>query len=138
MGLGISAYRQIKKLDEENDDCCRLTIIPEFAERADGLEEGVYSFTEAFNFQAGSYSGYNEWRNQLAQLAGWKDDNAAWQATEGPFWELINFADNEGTIGPKTAAKLAQDFSDFQAKADKHSDHYWREKYDTWRKALEM
>jgi hypothetical protein len=34
-----------------------------------------------------------------------------------PFVELINFADNEGAIGPETSRKLAQDF-------DAHSDHF--------------
>jgi hypothetical protein len=31
---------------------------------------------------------------------------------EGPFVELIDFADNEGMIGPRAAAKLAKDFAD--------------------------
>ena len=35
----------------------------------------------------------------------------------GPFVELINFADDEGFIGPKTCAKLAKDFVDNRDKA---------------------
>lgn len=66
----------------------------------------------------------------------------AWQAEGGPFWELIHFADNEGTIGPATAAKLAKDFAEFQAEADKLEDdveaRWFREKYADWRKAFEV
>src|SRR5216117_1196420 len=114
MGLDITAYRQIKKLDCEVKDgepigpnCqpldwkeyAHLYSYPPWMDRADGIEDGYYSFAEAMKFRAGSYSGYNNWRNDLARLAGWKDDEEAWKATEGPFWELINFADNEGVIG---------------------------------------
>src|SRR5438876_301239 len=146
MGLDISAYRQITNGDPIDiasgkaidDDYFSLYYIPEFQDRADGLVEGYYRYAEKFDFRAGSYSEYNEWRDSLARLAGWRNANQAFNAKGGAFWELINFADNDGIIGPKTAAKLAKDFADFQAKADTWDEPWWREKYEHWRKACEM
>src|SRR5438552_18976423 len=113
MGLDISAYGQITKLDGNEppacaepsagrpDDYFQLIIMPEFADRADGLEEGCYGYADRYDFRAGSYGGYNDWRDSLARLAGWRNANQAFNAKGGAFWELINFADNDGIIGPK-------------------------------------
>jgi hypothetical protein len=155
MGLDIRAASKIELIhdapaDQEafhvgrNDD--------EFADRADGLTPGLYRCQAELSFRAGSYSGYNAWRESLAELAGYpkrmhRSDYkppeelhaaGAWEATEGPFWELINFSDCEGTIGPKTSAKLAKDFADHQAKADAHPDEWFRDRYAMWRRAFEM
>ena len=41
-------------------------------EQSDGIEQGNYRYDGAFDsFGAGSYSGYNRWREKLAFLAGW-------------------------------------------------------------------
>lgn len=63
---------------------------------------------------------------------------SAWAATGGPFWELINFSDCEGVLGPATSAKLAGDFATWQEKADQHPDEAFRVLYARWRKACEM
>ena len=61
-----------------------------------------------------SYSGYGEWRRELAKAVldvdvedVWKDPDAY---RDRPFFELLEFADNEGTIGPEAAADLLVDF----------------------------
>lgn len=59
----------------------------------------VYEWEEVFEFSAGSYSGYNMWRDYLDEFAG----NVAFQ-------ELIDFADNEGVIGSELSKKLYEDF----------------------------
>lgn len=72
-----------------------------------------YTGEQAMDFRAGSYSGYNQWRATLAKFQG-LTDKQIWQDPLGhldtPFYELINFADNEGTIGPEAAADLYEDF----------------------------
>lgn len=151
MGLDITAYRGL--VPTSDPDAHYLSgNAAEFKARADGLEDGRYDADQCIGFAAGSYGGYNAWRDQLAQLAGYprvrhlagykppEDLYAAgaWEATEGPFWELINFSDCEGFIGPKTSAKLARDFAEFQAKADAHEDEWFRRKYAEWRKAFEL
>src|SRR5690606_5907275 len=45
---------------------------PDFIERAAGIDsELAYKAEESDDFRAGSYGGYNAWRNQLAKVAGY-------------------------------------------------------------------
>lgn len=159
MGLDITAYKGLTKVDgkaRKDFDYAHGEVVfyhnKDFKGRFEGLdEEAVYNFTDSMGFRAGSYSGYSTWREQLAELAGYpatpytgfgeeqiRHDSGAWKATEGPFWELINFADNEGTIGPVVSAKLAQDFAKFRDAAMNHPDEWFREKYKDWQEAFEM
>lgn len=169
MGLDITAYSGLTKIDcvfdadgepidpqtrESIDYDFRAYLNPDFPGRADDIEHhAVYTAEDAFGLHAGSYSGYNGWRNSLAELAGYpaapvdryntgnvqmRHDQGAWNADGGPFWELINFSDCEGVIGSAVSAKLASDFAAFQEKADAHHNEYFREKYAGWRKAFEM
>jgi len=158
MGLDITAYSNIREIrpamqDEDTDHGeTKFWINKDFLGREDGIKEKtIYAYEDSHGFRAGSYSGYGIWRNKLAELAGYPlaEENffgfkrmthsgGAWAATEGPFWELINFADNEGTIGPVVSAKLAKDFAEFQAKADAHPEEWFRERYADWRKAFDL
>jgi hypothetical protein len=70
----------------------------------------VTSATETHGFPAGSYGGYNRWREHLGKCFGWSRD------TEDPFMELIYFADNEGTILWKPARELLKDFEEGREK----------------------
>lgn len=165
MSIQITAYTQIRKRSDviAGED---YAIDPEtkqelphlwlaclnshFPGRADKVEHGAYyEYSQRVEGISLGYGGYNKWRNELAKLAGWplvpdEGDSAkrshaasAWAATSGPFWELINFADNEGVIGGKVCAKLAKDFAEFQSKADAHPDEYFREGYNSMRRAFE-
>ena len=53
-----------------------------------------------------------------------------------PFVELIDFSDCDGFIGPKTAAKLAQDFAEHRAKIPVGADPRFVEKYNKWAEAF--
>ncbi|MBU8594050.1 hypothetical protein [Bacillus subtilis] len=93
----------------------------------------VYTWEESFSFRAGSYSGYGWWRRKLEEFKG---DTA--------FQELINFADNEGTIGPVVSKKLAKDFNEHADAAREYArtlgdtGEVWLYLYDDWKKAFEM
>ena len=157
MGLDISTYRKIKKLDvlfnadhEPVDPITRVELDcddwfqayknPDFPARADDIEDrAVYGFEESDGFRAGSYGGYNSWRDTLAKMAGYALEKydagygeresycvECWGGDEGPFSELINFSDAEGVIGTAVSAKLAKDFADYQGKADAHSNDRFR------------
>lgn len=106
--------------------------------RTGGLAAGVYKFEDTHGFRAGSYGGYNSWRNELAMLAGYGCAADVWgqENPEGPFVELINFSDCGGVIAGDAAKKLAQDFADFQSKVE--TTGYFAEKYADWRKAFEL
>ncbi|WP_024516984.1 hypothetical protein [Bradyrhizobium sp. Tv2a-2] len=170
MGLDITAYTRLTKienptLDEDGfyDDGFQATAsVIEWTEqnwpgRTAGIETGaVYDCADSFGFRAGSYSGYNAWREQLAKMAGYPLGHydgqvgqreshcvACWNGQTGPFAELINFADNEGTIGPVVSAKLAKDFAEHQEKAEQWAQSlldgdWFIAKYRDWRKAFEM
>lgn len=162
MGLGVIAYEHIIKADgneafdetgEVRDGWFQIHVNNSFPGREDRLKHlhAYRSVGGVIRFRAGSYGAYNGWREQLAELAGWPrtthvlfgvDDHCytagAWSAAGGPFWELINFSDCEGVIGPATSAKLAKDFSDFQEKVDLHPDEWFKKKYSEWRKSFEL
>lgn len=167
MGLDITAYARIKKLDAVFDedgnpldyktrepiaDYYQCRFNHDFPGRAEGLEDrAVYSFENSNGaFQMG-YGGYNAWRNALAKHAGYpltpyvshgvEDSNyaaACWQGATGPFSELINFSDCEGDIGPVVAAKLAKDFADFDERMKSHMTDYHYQKYRDMRACMEM
>ena len=112
----------------DTDTCIRLFVNDAFPGRDAGLDgSGHYSYTEAIDVFSGAYSRYNRWRENLAKLAGYPltaDHDgrmmhaaACWNGATGPFSELIDFADNEGVIGPVVAAKLARDFAEWDERA---------------------
>ena len=152
MGLDISAYQKLTKCAKDYGDdydagyeagAMYLTIIDSFANAADGYS-GWYetSGEKSFGFRAGSYGGYNTWRAWLAQLVG-NTAEKIWEKHEpGPFVELINFSDCEGTIGPKTSAKLAKDFAEWHDRAvlfgKKIGEDWFIDKYNQWAIAFNL
>lgn len=162
MGLDVIAYRQLTEAKgneafdetgELRDGWFQVNVNSDFPQRADALmDQHAYKYAESHHFRAGSYSGYNFWRDKLAEMAGYPQSSyeqygkewpsyaaTVWQNPKpGPFMELINFSDCEGIIGPDTSAKIAKDFAEFQSKADAHTDDHFRRLYAEWRKAFEM
>ena len=107
--------------------------------------------TERTSFRAGSYSGYNWWREQLCRFALEVDPGRVWEDPDAfsgkPFVELINFSDAEGAIGPRTAAKLARDFQHHAARrgewAERHLANpdertYFVGSYADWQHGFEL
>lgn len=156
MGLDITAYRKLTKLDvlfdedgepvdpvtrERVEDYYKVWDNPDFPGRAEGLEHrAVYAYAEAEHVFSRSYGGYNRWRRTLAELSGYKADDA-WDGlvqAGAPFWELVNFADNEGAIGPVVAAKLLRDFEEFDERASAIADERFYEGYCAIRRGLEL
>lgn len=174
MGLDITAHKQLRKIDcvfdssgepidpvtrESIDYDCRPFVNPHFPERAKGIDaDSVFSSEESFGFRAGSYGGYNLWREELAKLAGYeavpvdrhntgkiqlRHDHGAFQKEEGPFFELINFSDCEGVIGAEVSRKLKKDFEDWDDRAKIHGvkfqdNDFFYSRYRDFRKAFEM
>ena len=166
MGLDISAYRQLKLLKtretedgyvvdvttgERLENYCYVFIEEGFEDRAEDLvNRAYYAYGDSMGFRAGGYSGYSDWRETLARIAGYpqvqysgfrgvelRHDAAAWNATHGPFWELINFSDCEGTLGAAVAAKLVRDFQAYRPQAEAEGGSFL-EKYLRWEQAFVM
>lgn len=146
MGLDIIACKKLRKVfNPERDDEGYLVdeslididegvmnwLNDVFPGRTDGLTVGYYDYQEKTEFHAGSYSGYNWWREKLRQFKG-----------DVAFQELIEFSDCDGYIGPVTSKKLAKDFADYEKEAKKsvvnNDDEYWFEMYQEWKTAFEL
>ncbi|QIB75318.1 hypothetical protein G3I44_14095 [Halogeometricum borinquense] len=129
--------------------------------RADGVEGICRISGEVHTFRAGSYSGYSAFRNLLAtfllnhegvepsrEISEHVESHEVWNNSENfegkPFYEIINFSDCEGTIGPETSAKLAQDFEEHEEdvksliKRRSDSSDYYVRKYDAWMQAFKL
>jgi len=124
-----------------------LTVYPElFPERTLPIKDGCYQYVEEFDFRAGSYSGYNRWREQLSRFALGVPPETVWGNPEyigKPFYELIEFSDCEGFIGPAIAEKLSRDFQQHTQDAIKWANQYadggyWLQKYHDWMKAFRL
>ncbi|MCM3425575.1 hypothetical protein [Bacillus paralicheniformis] len=152
MGLDIRAYKNLKvvenpQFDEEGLVNWESEWMPgdsmkwsekHFPGRGEGIDpDTVYTWEDSFSFRAGSYSGYGLWRSQLDKFRD------KFRIDHG-FSELINFADNEGVIGPVVSKKLAKDFNDHKKAAELFArtlgqyGEYWIDLYKTWKKAFEM
>ena len=151
MGLDITCYEKVEPFEGEptenqleDGDLIYWCTLEGYESRLDGIKaDYLLSSGEEFEFRAGSYGGYNQWRNLLAlaingQSARWHWENA--ESEHLPFGELINFADNEGCIGPKTSAKLAKDFESYGEKFAAHLevDDYDRERYLYWSRGFRL
>lgn len=131
MGLDVTAYGKVERMgdlpqsqeDELDVDGITLVRNHHFLDRCPDLQDGVYKVLDegsTLDFRAGSYSGYSYFRNSLCKAVLNVPDWAIWdnrrQYNKSPFYELVDFSDCEGVIGPRVSAKLYQDFVDNRAK----------------------
>ena len=112
MGLYISAYRGLQavtgaELDQDGhpvDENLWLASHPMIAFTMENWP--THSCAEAFHFRAQSSTGFGLWRDALARLVlHIVAEQVSLARAEGPFVELIDFADNEGMIGPRGGGK---------------------------------
>lgn len=164
MGLDIKYFSHVK---EDSNGDLNPNYNGFFTYQLGSLKKDKYysqtDESESGSFRAGSYGGYNEWRNKLAQMAGYGSASNVWQdfnvnirylklkKIEGkkvnikPFYELINFSDCEGLIGPEICKKLYQDFLDFDEKAKLFNNetyipfgNFFYAKYQEWKEAFRV
>jgi hypothetical protein len=117
MGLDIYAVSRVERVTtpESTDD--GINVWQDGFDRIAGLEVGIYqptSKSEEHEFRAGSYSHYNWFRRNLSLMIYGQTSEVVWMnkdAFEGrPFYELIDFSDCDGIIGPEVSEKLHSDF----------------------------
>lgn len=131
MGLDIAAYKGIKFLYPIDLDLFdgwdrpkgEVAIAPvHFRERMGSLKDGVYSYAEVNTDRIGSYGYYNVFRNALSELALEAPADTVWanrkEYEDQPFFELINFSDAEGILGPEVCMELHADFESWDSDAD--------------------
>jgi hypothetical protein len=126
------------------------------AARLRGTRTGLYTRAKgsrSHSFRAGSYSGYNWWRDQLARFAHGVPAEEIWHNPRryrgGAFVELIDFSDCEGHFGALVSAKLEGDFVEYARKArpfsltlntaeEPNSGGYWLEVYRDFARAFKL
>ncbi|KAB8333690.1 hypothetical protein SD80_012210 [Scytonema tolypothrichoides VB-61278] len=162
MGLDISAFSQVEfievvpdsdvweeKYDDNNGLVTEIiTGLQDFPERLLPLFAPLEGFAvyrvygEIHEFRVGSFTYYNEWRKQLSVLVTRMEPEEIWKRRKEPsiqqlpFYELIDFSDCEGSIGPAMAQKLAQDFMAHQLYIEQRTDADFQEVYADFRKAF--
>lgn len=160
MGLDISYYENAEPVSEddlpdgiederqqyiEDNNIIDYFTLKGYEARLEGIDAKYVEVDgKSGGFRAGSYGGYNQWRNRLSILALGVPASQVWMSEEqykdAVFVDLINFADNEGVIGPVSSARLAEQFkSERQRLVQKLSDEdeWWLKLYDKWATAFE-
>lgn len=146
MGLDATAFTAATLLEphDEDEDCWEnhiqaFVIDPSFHRSLRGLVEDRCYAADATTAHVGnSYGGHSQFRDRLSRVFLGVEPRVIWESPETyadrPFFELIHFADNEGTIGPDAAADLAADFAEgrtlWWSKVD--DDDWLLRKYDEW------
>lgn len=163
MGLDISVYTDAKSLpvqpirdtdgfwpDAAWESDAVLAYGPEaFGKSLRGLVPDTwYSASYDHGFAAGSYSGYNRFREVLCRAALNVNPEDVWHAPEtyadSVFYELINFSDAEGTIGPEAAVDLYRDFVENEervlgnAQLEDQDREWFARKYADWKNAFRV
>ena len=143
-----AALDRLPELSTEDEPVLTVTDITKKQDfcRCLDMDNGDYYKTEGseeYDFRAGSYSSYGDFRREIAETFLNSTPVKVWsspQSYEGqPFYELVDFSDCEGVIGPEVCAKLHKDFVDGRKKFVEEVQSDWSvERYDTWTKALEI
>lgn len=137
MGLDVTAYSNIKPLRPYRDGDIdydagerHVFTFSAFPHAAAGLVDAtvqspthddlvadyVYDVNggEAHSWSCRAYSHYNRFRASLATFVGYEPEDA-WDDPEGfsdrPFFELVDFSDCDGCIGPVASRALLEDFT---------------------------
>ena len=116
-----------------------------------GLDIAVYSKTYEYGFRAGSYSGFGQWREELALMIGIVlhdmkgfTGSKDWDE-ETPFIELLNHSDCDGGLYSDECKELLKDFEKWMPEAKKKSEgmskddgEWFIKKYNDWLEAVSM
>lgn len=165
MGLDIMYISKVKTSDELLDlgeelyEEFTFGVADEFKERCHSfpLSNGtgkvyVTPGSERDCFRAGSYSGYNQFRNLICLAVHGISADEFWNTKhwdEEEFGALIDFSDCEGTICYSVAAELYRSFKNNRKRFNKYIESseadidwedqlYFMEKYDDWTEATRV
>ena len=118
-----------------------------FPNSSKGMNVGIYSYEDDIQVSICTCSGFNYWRNGLAQMVGYAPKvhekyeylAGAIAATSGAFHEILNFSGSEGVIGTEACVKLVEDFQEYDEKArrlynvmGKLEGDFWYGLYQKW------
>jgi hypothetical protein len=132
-------------------------VVPGFERSLTGADAGCCYAPTSATVEADvlqmAYTSYGHWRDLVAQASCGMTTEALWGHLEVldpdtvPFYELLNFSDCEGTVGPLAAAELASDFTDEARERfvrslpegmDPWSREHFLEAWDGWRRGVAL
>lgn len=154
MGLNVTGFHEVERTGATIDDFVagqvnhhdHVYLVQEagYSDRSDGIADGIYRIGgKRFDISVGSYACHDTFRAGLAALVG-RSQEQVWNDTTGqarklPFYELIDFSDCTGFLGPRTSRKLVLDFSDMRGEAVKYarktSNLEWLNNYGLYHRA---
>jgi hypothetical protein len=125
-------------------------------DRCDDLYPGLYHESHetcSHSFSAGSYGCYNDFRRDICLCVNGVHPQEIWENPDkwrkSPLFELINFSDCEGRIGPEVCKKLLNEMKenylnfikflvDSYSEYDIHSIEYYKIRYENFIKCFEI
>ena len=145
MGLAVRVYKNIKETNEEEFDFIAFTL--------EGFENRVKNLKWNANYKGNCigcfiqypYSAHTYFRDILAELIGkkkdfWRDLESEEEVysnnSELPFYELFDFADNEGCIDFESCNNLYTDFENYESLAKEKFNSKDFERYSNWKNAF--
>lgn len=136
MGLDVTVYQNIKKSESEDDYSFLAFTLEPFKDRVKNLEwHQKYDGDAVFHHSTG-YGYHAAFRSDLSEMVGvergfWRENE---YPSDKPFYELINFADNEGCIDWESSASLYADFVEWDEKAKE----FFGEEYPNYSKWMQV
>ena len=141
MGLDVRTYGNIKLAEtEEEADFIAYVIDEDWKYKIKNLQDGKsYNGDVVFRGVSYPYSTHNRFRERLIKLIDREDlldseGKIRWVElpSEIPFYDLINFADNEGCLDWEVSSTIYNDFEKFKEKAKLEMNECDFSKYETW------
>ena len=141
MGLDIRVYKDIKLTENrEEADFVAYVIDSSWRHKIKNLQENKsYVGRLAHRGISYPYSAHSRFRESLVKLVDRMDlldsrGQIRWDklTPEVPFYDLINFADNEGCLDWEISASIYRDFEKFNEKAKSEMDELDYKRYKIW------
>lgn len=143
MGLSVRVYSNIELCSEDDDNCCFVAYVldDKWLHKIKNLEQDkCYTGKCICNKIDYAYSTHNRFREALLKLIGRIDlldanEKVIFKELNStiPFYEFIDFADNEGCLDWEISEKILLDFESFMPDAIKKLTPYWLSYYKDWR-----
>lgn len=141
MGLDVRTYGNIKLAEnEEYADFIAFVIDEDWNHKIKNLQIGKgYTGDVTYRGVSYPYSAHSRFRERLIELIGRKDllneqGNIIWDelSYDTPFYDFINFADNEGCLDWEVSNTIYSDFEKYNEEAKLGMNEYDYSKYKTW------
>lgn len=143
MGLSVYVYKDVRRTDVEDDiDFYAYVISESWRYKVKNLEyDKGYKGSDYFSFVSYPYSTHSRFREFLLKVISREDllsdGRIIWDKLvlekDLPFYDFINFADNEGCLDWEINGKIFKDFIRFKGNMlIIEADIYFKNMYENW------